>query len=161
AAVCDSDAARVRELIERHPELRQRIDDPLPDYGFGEHAMFAAVQRSDRVTIDVLLRAGANIRKRTDWWAGGFGLLDECGPSMVDFLGERGALVDAHAASRLGMLAKLQELVAADPDAVHARGGDGQTPLHFASTVEVAEFLLSKGADIDARDVDHESTPAQ
>src|SRR6202011_4361245 len=37
----------------------------------------------------------------------------------------------------------------------------GQTPLHFASTVEVAEFLLANGAEIDARDVDHESTPAQ
>ncbi len=47
------------------------------------------------------------------------------------------------------------------PDVVHARGGDGQTPLHFASTVEVAEFLLESGAEIDARDVDHESTPAQ
>ena len=44
---------------------------------------------------------------------------------------------------------------------MHARGGDGQTPLHFASTVEVAEFLLENGAEIDARDVDHESTPAQ
>jgi len=40
---------------------------------------------------------------------------------------------------------------------VHARGGDGQTPLHFASTVEIAEFLLAHGAAIDARDVDHEA----
>ena len=47
------------------------------------------------------------------------------------------------------------------PEVVHARGGDGQTPLHFASTVEVAEFLLANHAEIDARDVDHESTPAQ
>jgi ankyrin repeat protein len=69
--------------------------------------------------------------------------------------------VDAHSASRLGSLAKLKELVAADPNVVHTRGGDGQTPLHFASTVEVAEFLLASGAEIDARDVDHESTPAQ
>src|SRR5205814_7129514 len=44
---------------------------------------------------------------------------------------------------------------------VHTRGGDGQTPLHFASTVEVASFLLENSADIDALDVDHESTPAQ
>ena len=57
------------------------------------------------------------------------------------------------------MMPKLRELVAADPDIVHARGGDGQTPLHFASTVEVAEFLLANGAEIDARDMDHESTP--
>lgn len=161
AAVCDSDAARVLEVIERHPELRARIDDPLPDYGFGQHALFAAVQRSDRATIDLLLRAGANIRKRTEWWAGGFGVLDDCDPSMLEFLSERGALLDAHSAARLGMMAKLRELLAADPEVVHARGGDGQTPLHFASTVEVAEFLLANGAQIDARDVDHESTPAQ
>ncbi|MBZ5545058.1 MAG: ankyrin repeat domain-containing protein [Acidobacteriia bacterium] len=161
AAVCDSDAARVREVLERYPEMRARIDDPLPDYGFGQHALFAAVQRSDRATIDVLLRAGADIQKRTEWWAGGFGVLDDCDPSMVEFLTDRGAVLDAHSASRLGMMAKLRELVAGDPGVVHARGGDGQTPLHFASTVEVAEFLLANGAGIDARDVDHESTPAQ
>ena len=161
AAVCDSDAARVRKVLEQHPELRPRIDDPLPNYGFGQHALFAAVQRSDRATIDVLLSVGANIQKRTEWWAGGFGVLDDCDPGMVDFLTERGAVLDAHAASRLGMLVKLRELVAADPAVVHARGGDGQTPLHFASAVEIAEFLLENGADIDARDLDHESTPAQ
>ncbi|HET7378767.1 MAG TPA: ankyrin repeat domain-containing protein, partial [Gaiellales bacterium] len=49
---------------------------------------------------------------------------------------------------------------AADPELVHARGGDGQTPLHVAPTVAVAQWLLDHGADIDARDVDHESTPA-
>ena len=90
AAVCDMDAARVHQVLKRHPELRAKIDDPLPDYGFGQHALFAAVQRSDRATIDVLLDAGANIQKRTDWWAGGFGVLDECDPSLVSFLTERG-----------------------------------------------------------------------
>lgn len=160
-AVCDSDAGRVDELLKSNPELRVRIDDPLPDYGFGQQALFAAVQRSDRATIDVLLRAGADIRKRTEWWAGGFGVLDDCDPGLVDFLIERGAAMDAHSAARLGVMPKLSELVAADPAVVHARGGDGRTPLHFASTVEVAKFLLDNGADIDALDVDHESTPAQ
>jgi ankyrin repeat protein len=161
AAIVDMDAGRVQEVLMRFPELRTKIDEPLPNYGFGTHALFAAVQRGDRATIDVLLRAGANINKRTEWWAGGFGVLDDCHPDLVDFLIERGAVLDAHAVARLGMLPKLRELVAADPGVVHAKGGDGQTALHFASTVEVAEFLLEKGADIDARDVDHESTPAQ
>jgi len=67
AAVRDSDAARVRAVIERYPELRAKIDDLLPDYGFGQQALFAAVQRSDRATIEVLLGAGADIRKRTEW----------------------------------------------------------------------------------------------
>jgi hypothetical protein len=161
AAVCDNDAPRVRQILDRYLELRESIDDPLPNYGFGQHALFAAVQRSNRSAIDVLLRAGADIRKRTEWWAGGFGVLDDCDPSLVDFLIERGAVIDAHSASRLGMIPKLRELVTADAALIHARGGDGQTPLHFASTVEVARFLLENGADIDARDVDHESTPAQ
>lgn len=160
-AVRAMDAARVHELLANHPDLRTKIDDQLPNYGFGQHALFAAVQRSDRPTIDVLLQAGANIQKRTDWWAGGFGVLDDCHPNLVDFLVERGAVLDAHSAARLGLLEKLQELVAADPNAVHGRGGDGQTPLHFASTVEIARFLLDHGAEIDARDIDHESTPAQ
>jgi len=159
--VSDGDAQRVKELLENYPELKARIDEPLPDYGFGQNALFAAVQRGDRATIDVLLRAGANIRKRTEWWAGGFGVLDDCDPSLVGFLVERGAVIDAHAAARLGMMTKLTELVAADPNGVHARGGDGQTPLHFASTAEVAGFLLDHGAEIDSLDVDHESTPAQ
>lgn len=160
-AVLAMDAARVRALLQRHPELRTTINDPMPNYSFGAQALFAAVQRSDRATIDVLLGAGADINKRTDWWAGGFGVLDDCDPGMVDFLVERGAVHNAHSAARLGLLDKLDQIVAGNPDAVHARGGDGQTPLHFASTVEVARFLLDHGADIDARDIDHESTPAQ
>jgi ankyrin repeat protein len=160
-AVCDNDAQRVRELLASYRELRAKIDEPLPNYGCGQHPLFAAVQRTDRATIDVLLHAGSDIRKRTDWWAGGFGVLDDCDPSLVNFLVERGAVIDAHAAARLGMMPKLKELVAADPDIVHARGGDGQTPLHFACNVEVAGFLLENGADINALDVDHESTPAQ
>jgi Ankyrin repeats (3 copies)/Ankyrin repeat len=161
AAVCNCDANRVCRLLETHLELQSTIDDPLPNYGFGQHALFAAVQRTDRATIEVLLAAGADIRKRTDWWAGGFGVLDECDPSLVDFLVERGALLDAHSAARLGLTAELREFAAADPAIVHARGGGGQTPLHFASTVEVAQFLLDHSADIDALAVDHESTPAQ
>jgi ankyrin repeat protein len=160
-AVCDNDAQHVRELLQSYRELRAKIDEPLPNYGSGEHALFAAVQRGDRATIDVLLHAGADIRKRTEWWAGGFGVLDDCDPNLMNFLVERGAVVDAHGAARLGMMPKLKELVTVDPGVVHARGGDGQTPLHFASNVEVAQFLLENGADINALDVHHESTPAQ
>ena len=161
AAIRDSDAARVRQLLDAHPELRARIDAPLEDYGHGQHALFAAVQRTDRATIDVLLAAGADIRKRTEWEPGGFGLLDDCDPSLVDFLIERGARLDAHSAARLGKLDTLREFVATDPAVVHAPGADGRTPLHFASTIEIAEFLLANGADIDARDRNFHSTPAQ
>lgn len=160
-AVCDSDAPAAAEVLSRYPELKEIIDEPLPGYGFGQHALFAAVQRSERAIIDMLLRFGASIKKRTEWWAGGFGVLDDCDPLLADFLIERGAELDAHSAARLGRIEELQKFIAVDPAVVHARGGDGQTPLHFASSVAVAELLLTAGADVNALDVDHESTPAQ
>lgn len=72
--------------------------------------------------IDLLLSSGADINGRSHWWAGGFGVLDD-GRGLADFLIARGARIDAHAASRLGMLDKLCELVAADPGVVAVRGG--------------------------------------
>jgi hypothetical protein len=37
-AVCDSDAQAVEEVLNRYPQLRAIIDEPLPGYGFGQHA---------------------------------------------------------------------------------------------------------------------------
>jgi len=88
-------------------------------------------------------------------------LLDCAAPELAVYAIERGAQVTAHAAARLGMIENLKELISANPELVHAPGGDGQTPLHFAATTEIAGYLLDHGAKIDARDVDHESTPAQ
>ena len=45
-------------VLKNHPELRARLNEPLVDYGAGMPAMLAAVQRSDRKTVDVLLQAG-------------------------------------------------------------------------------------------------------
>jgi hypothetical protein len=161
AAIRAQDAAKATRLLESHPELRGQINQPLANYGAGMQALLAAVQYSDRKIIDVLLQAGADINARSHWWAGGIGVLDECSPELAAFLMERGAALDAHSAARLGMLDKLQEFVAADPEVVGVRAAHGQTPLHFASTVDIAQYLLEHRADIDARDTEHESTPAQ
>ncbi len=145
-----------RQLLETHPELKAKINEPVSDFDSP-----LVTQVRSRAMLDVLLEAGADINARSRWWAGGFGLLDCADPELARYAIQRGAAITVHAAARLGMLEKLKELIEADPELVHARGGDGQTPLHFASTIEIGEYLLSKGADIDARDVDHESTPAQ
>lgn len=163
AAVKANDASRVRQVLEAHPELKAAVNNPLPDFSFGATPLLAAVYKRNREMIEILLQAGADINGRSLWWAGSFGVLDDAArdPEFAAYLIERGAVVDVHAAAQLGRLDRLAELLAADPALVHARGGDGQTPLHFAKTVEVAQFLLDHGADINARDVDHESTPAQ
>jgi ankyrin repeat protein len=159
-AVCASDAGKTARVLDSYPELKARLNEPMVNYG-GMQALLAAVQRTDRKTIDVLLAGGADINARSVHWAGGMGVLDECHADLADFLIERGAVMDVHAAARLGLLEKLRELVSADPDAARARGAYGQTPLHFASTIEIAEYLLDQGAEIDDRDLRHESTAAQ
>ncbi len=160
AAIKANDPASARRVLERSPEVKARLNDPLPGFAFGATPLLAALPWGNREMLDLLLQAGADINQRSHWWAGSFGVLDD-DRGLASFLIERGARVDIHAAARLGMMNTLAELLQGDPALVHARGGDGQTPLHFASSVEIAAFLLDHGADIDARDVDHESTPAQ
>jgi hypothetical protein len=152
----DQDANTFRQLLDAHPEFKAKINEPVAPFDSP-----IITQVCNRAMLDVLLEAGADINAKSRWWAGGFGLLHNAAPELAAYAIERGATVDVHAAARLGLLPKLRELVTRDPSLVNARGGDGQTPLHFASTVEIAEFLLQHGADINARDVDHESTPAQ
>lgn len=155
-AFAANDAPRVRDLLQRHPALKAMINQPI-----GPFDSPAIVNACTKDMLDVLLDAGADINATSRWWAGGFSLLDSADPDLAQYAIQRGAVVTVHAAARLAMMDRLRQLVEKDPALVHARGGDGQTPLHFASTVEVAEFLLDHGANIDARDIDHESTPAQ
>src|SRR5579864_1269219 len=160
-AIRASDAKRTTHVLEEHPELKATLNGPLADYGGGLTALLAAVQYTDRKTIEVLLGAGADINQRGYAWDGGLGVLDECAAEIADFLIERGAKMDAQAAARLGRIDELGEMIEANPEVVKARGAHGQTPLHFASTVEIARLLVEHGAEMDARDVLHESTPAQ
>jgi ankyrin repeat protein len=149
-------AVVVRQILDRHPELKAKINDPI-----GPFDSPAIVNARSPEMLDVLLAAGADPNAKSSWWAGGFGLLHCASRDLAAYAIRRGAFVDIHAAARLGMLDRVRELMASDANLVTARGGDGQTPLHFASTIDIAAYLLDQGADIDARDVDHESTPAQ
>jgi ankyrin repeat protein len=160
-AIHAKDADRVSSVLAEHPDLASRLDQPLPGLHFGATALSAAVGIGDRAMIDALLRAGADINARSDWWAGGFGVLDFVDADMAKFLISRGAVLDLHAAARLGWVDRVRALLAEDPSRVHARGGDGQTPLHRAGSLEVAKILLDADAEMNARDIDHESTPAQ
>lgn len=161
AAIKTDSASLVRDVLTRHTSLKAQINMPLPNYSFDMPALIAAVHKENREIIDALLDAGADINERTRWWAGGFGVLDSASPKLAEHLISRGARVDIHSAARLGMVDRVRELLAANPSCVHLRGGDGQLPLHFSATVEIAALLLDHGADVDARDIDHESTAAQ
>ena len=161
AAITSNDVARTDALLSTHSDLRALLTRRVPHDPFGATVFMHPATNGNLEMVDVLLRHGADINARSDWWAGGFGVLDTCAPAIAPALMARGATVDAHAAARLGMRDTLVQLLDANPALVHARGGDGQTPLHFAANVDIASELLKRGAEIDAIDVDHESTPAQ
>ena len=58
---------------------------------------------SGALTVDPAGLVGANINARTQWWAGGFGVLDLAPLHLTEYLISRGAHIDIHAAARLGM----------------------------------------------------------
>jgi hypothetical protein len=155
-ALRSNNASVVQQILDRIPRLKAKINEPI-----GPFDTPAIVNVRSPEMLDVLLAAGADLNAKSRWWAGGFGLLHTASPELAACAIRRGAFVDIHAAARLGLLDRVKELVASDAELVYARGGDGQTPLHFAGKVEIAAYLLDEGAEIDARDVDHESTPAQ
>src|ERR1044071_1864848 len=101
-AVRESDAAALRHLLDGNPELKARINEPL-----GPFDSPAITLTRSRDVLDVLLAAGADINARSQWWPGGFGLLDHANPELAAYAISRGAVVDAHAAARLGMIDKL------------------------------------------------------
>lgn len=156
-AVRAGDVAGVARMLEHEPALVGAHDAAC----FGGTALIHAVNRGDRAMADLLLDRGADPNATSQWWAGGFGPLDSSDDAMTDHLIARGATLTAHAAARLGRIAELRRLLEADPALANARGGDGQTPLHFARTPEIAGLLMDYGAELDARDIDHASTAAQ
>jgi ankyrin repeat protein len=151
------DVRTLRRLFGEHPELRGRLNEPV--FGFDAPAIVA--YSGNLAMVEMLLELGADPNKRSEWWAGGFHALHGATQATADRIIAAGADPDACAAAHLDRPDLLARLLAEDPARVHERGGDGQTPLHFARSRAVCDLLLDAGADIDARDVDHRATPAQ
>jgi ankyrin repeat protein len=78
----------------------------------------------------------------------------------IDLLLEHGATLDLAAAAALGRDGELKNLLAAQPDQIHARTTTGDTPLHLATANgrNTAVILLAQGAEIDARN-NNDQTP--
>lgn len=151
------DAKAIRRLLAQHADLRARINDPVFPFDSPAIVCFA----NDPEIVTVLLEFGADPNRRSDWWAGGFHALYSATGEAAERLLAAGAVPDACAAAHLDRPDLLAAILSTDPGRVHERGGDGQTPLHFARSRAAVDLLLQAGADPDARDVDHRSTPAE
>lgn len=157
ALVYANDAEKLDELLRAHPKLRDTLDDP--HFWFGSTALIIAKEQVD--VVDVLLKHGADIKAKSQWWAGDFHLLEGTSAQAARQLIERGAEITAHAAAEQGWLDWLEAAYERDQAIINQRGGDGKTPLHYARDPQVMDWLLERGADLEARDLDHASTPLQ
>ena len=157
AAFRRRDVDAVRRIFRQQPALRKMIDAPL--FPFNSPAIVHCA--NDVAMVEVLLEFGADPNRRGEWWAGPFHALHVATGDAAARLLAAGAVPDACAAAHLDRIELLARMIAEDPARVHERGGDGQTPLHFAQSRPAVDLLLDHGADIDARDVDHRATPAE
>lgn len=153
-AILDDDVPRSTALLREHPSLRAELN------GSSCGHPPALVAARSRAMVDWLLGEGAELGPVSRWWAAGF-YLGKVDPDVAEYLLDRGAEATVHAVAGLGLADRLVRMLDAQPELVHARGGDGGRPLHFARTLEVAQVLLERGAEIDAIDDDHQSTAAQ
>lgn len=151
------DAEKLDELLTAHPELKATLDDP--HFYFGSTALIIVKEHID--VVDVLLKHGADINARSQWWAGDFHILEVASAEAAERLVERGARITVHAAAEQGWLDWLDSAYQRDKTIINRRGGDGKTPLHYATDPAVIDWLLERGADLEARDLDHASTPLQ
>lgn len=159
-AIDNGDSMGLERLLKTKPILQSHINDPM--YGFDTQPIIQASRHRDAAKLlPILVRYGADPNVRSNWWAGGFSALDFAKGSTVKLLLKLGAKLDVWSASTQGKLDVLLELLDDDPASVNAPGGDGQRPIHVASSAEIAELLIQRGADLELRDIDHESTPIQ
>lgn len=164
-AAGSGDAKTVKALLDADPNLAVKKDEK------GVPAIQVAGWKGHREVVDLLLARGADINAKDDasqWSA--LQLAAIYGRSdVVQFLIERGAEIDLFAACALAKLDRVKEMLAGDPDLIHARGPDGATPLHVAvgwhverfakeqgiDPTAVASLLIERGADVNAKDLWH------
>jgi ankyrin repeat protein len=102
----------------------------------------------------------ADLQAVSEWWASGLHTRS-VEPDVARTLVDRGAALTVHAAAGIGLTDHLARMLDADPSLIDAKGCDACTPLHFSRDVATARLLLDRGARIEARDEDHDSTPVQ
>jgi ankyrin repeat protein len=118
--------------------------------------IFAAIQKGDKAQVEALVRLDpACVNTRNE--QGDSPLLAAAymgRRDILDLLIEHGAPVGLYEASALGLKEPAVEHLRRAPEAVNTYSHDGWTPLHLAAFFghrDLAELLLERGADVNAR----------
>lgn len=155
-AVSHGDVATVTRLLGL-PHVKEQVNAPI--FAFGQRAAHIAAKRAPM--LEALIAAGANLNLMSEWENGPYTVLDNATEETARLLLAGGVRLTPNVAARLGWIDELRQLLVANSHLVHARGGDGQQPLHEAATVAIADLLIQHGANVNVRCIDHKATPAQ
>ena len=155
-AVRSGDVPRTRQLL-ASMHVRKRVNDPM--FAFGQRAAHIAAKNAATAHGADRRRRGREQEKRVGERPLHRARQRRRGHRAIPVGARCGA--DAERGSAARLVRRAATLVDGDRSLVHARGGDGQQPLHEAKTVAIADFLLDRGAAVDVRCIDHQSTPAQ
>lgn len=156
-AVCDGEAATVKEQLGELPELVNARDEAATPLHF------AAIE-NQREVVDLLIAHGADLNTLDDeYGATPAGWANEKGHvEMVHHLVAKGTKIDLPRAAAFGLIDLARELINADPFSINISGGWG-TPLHEASVwgyPEIVELLLANGGDPNLKNRDGRSALA-
>ena len=80
AALRAEDGDRVRALLETEPDARAAVNAPIGHFGGRPLSMV----RNNLPIVDLVLAYGADLNLKSEWWPGGFGLLEsDCTPGQA------------------------------------------------------------------------------
>jgi hypothetical protein len=139
-AVSRGDVTTVRRLLGL-PHVHAQVNAPM--FAFGQRAAHIAAKHAPM--LEVLLAAGADLNLESEWENGPYTVLDNTTEETARLLLARGVRLTPNVAARLGWVDELRQLLVADPQLVHARGGDGQQPLHEAASQVDAGTVRTRG----------------
>jgi RNA polymerase sigma factor (sigma-70 family) len=160
AAMQQHDAAAVGDLLSADPSLAN-ASTPREFWTGEVHALHFAVDEGNLDVVKTLVENGADVNDITKDMGWGPLHLAIGKPEIAEYLISQGAKVDIFVACSMGDEDKARTLLTEDPSLVQSRGPDGATPLHFAKNVAIVDLLLGLGADIDALDGYHASSPLE
>jgi len=143
------------EAVKKH--LADGVDVNKKDKG-GYTPLHWAAFRGHKEVAELLIAKGADVNTRNDrgWTPLDFALNVKNGGAIADFLRKHGAKTERELndvlieAGKKGDIEAVKQHLAAGTD-VNEKANDGVTPLHFATTKEIAELLIDNGADVNVK----------